>query len=310
MTDFDPLDTFRATVVPTDQQRSDRIREEFRARIATMAPDDEGHRPFDPRHPTTIRTAPRVKRQPLLALASLAIILGLAAGGAFLTQHNRTGATSLEELAAVARTQPDIGLDAAQYLHRIEQSADGSSPDAVEEQWTARDGTGRTSTSAMSIGPAGTVEPSTTLFTTPGSLQFAHLSYDQLRRLPTDPNALLARLNELGVAKGPRAVDQAEAVTEVLALAVTPPEVVAAGVQALAQLGGTAIGPVQTSGGASGLGVQSTNDDGTTWVVVLDPNTGRALAFHPNVERGSSLTNAMPYRVWVEQQITDALPVT
>lgn len=302
MTDFDPLDTFRSAVLTPDRQRSERIRDEFRARIATMATDEDGRRPFDPPTPTRTKQSPR---QPLLALVAMVAVLALATGGALWLEDDRTPALSVDELAIVAATQPGRTLDAGDYLYRAERSSDGNQPATLESQWTAVDGTGQRVVTALQIGRPGEHPPSLTLYTEPGSLQFARLSYDELWSLPTNPTALIARLRQLGATDGPLAVDDARALADVLALAVTPPEVASAAVQALAQLGGTAIGPAQDGAGRTGIGVRGINDDGTTWLVVLDPVSGRALGFQPH---WSGEPGVGPSRSWIDQQITDSLP--
>ena len=103
----------------------------------------------------------------------------------------------------------------------------------VREQWTAPDGTGQATETPMTIETAGSSVPSMTVYDAPGSLEFADMSYDSLRSLPTDPQALIDRLVQLGVTPANRPADQAEAVAAVLALDVSPPAVTAAGVQAL-----------------------------------------------------------------------------
>jgi hypothetical protein len=307
MTDFDPFDTFRATAVAPDEQRSTRIREEFRARIATMATDDDGRRPFDG---PVVPPRPRITyRQPALAVVVLALILGLVGASAFWLQPDQGHNGSINALATNAGRQPDQTLDDGQYLYRRDRSRDPSAGAMVRDLWTARDGTGQVSTAAMQIDATGEETPSLTVLPTPGSLEFAGLSYDELRNLPTDPEALLTRLHELGVV--PDAAppgDQAAAVAEVLSLHVTPPAVAAAGVHALQRLGATTVGPIRVDAGRVGTGVRGHNDDGTAWIVVLDDRTGRAVAFAPNVEAGRPLTGGDSYRVWVDQRITDALP--
>jgi len=302
VTDFDPLDTFRGSTIATDEQRSARILEEFRARIATMAPDDDGRRPFDPK-----TSRHRRVRQPVLALVVLALILGLAAGGAFWMDGNRARPSTVQELAATASTQPDVSLDVGQYLYRVERTSNREAVAAVREEWTARDGTGQATTNALQIGPAGSASPSLMVYPTPGSLHFADLSYEQLRQLPTDADALLARLNELGVARSPRSADQAEAVAAVMGLDVTPPGVVTAAINALEKLGGRVTGSVGDGAGRTGIALQGENEDGTAWVVALDPDTGRALAFFGRVPDGEAVDDSVPHRVWLDQRITDSL---
>jgi hypothetical protein len=305
MAEFTPLETFRESVGLPDRTRSERIRDEFRARIATMAPDDSGRRPFDSSAREPQLHVPTRHRQPVLALATLAVILGLAAGGAFWLRHDTTGGGSFQQLAAAARAQPDVALDETEFLYVAEQTSVDDTT-TLREQWTARDGTGQATESAMVIGSPGSSVPSMTVYGTPGSLEFAHLSYDELRTLPTDPHALLERLAALGVTRTSDAVDQAEAIAAVLALDVTPAEVLAAGVQALDIIGGTTVGPVTDGNGRVGVGVRGDNGDGTSWLVILDASSARTLAFHPDIT--SVTSNGGTGRAWTDQRITDSLP--
>jgi hypothetical protein len=267
-----------------------------------MAPDDDGRRPFDP--PAGRR---RPVRELVLALVVLALILGLAAGGAFWLDGRGPQTTTVQELAAAASMQPDVSLDEGQYLYRVERTSDQEAVASVREQWTARDGTGQATTNALQIGPAGSAPPSLTVYPVPGSLRFADLAYQELRQLPTDADALLARLNELGVTRSPRSADQAEAVAAVMALDVTPPSVAAAAVHALEQLGGRVTGSVGDGAGRNGIALQGENDDGTAWVVVLDHHTGRVIAFFGRVPAGDAVDDSVPHRVWLDQRITDSL---
>ena len=244
MTDFSPLDTFRDTGGAPNPARSTRIRDEFLARIATMAPDDEGRRPFDPpRAPSThswIRP-----RQPVLALVALALVLVLAGAGALVLSPSQRS-DSLDDLALAAASRSDTALDDSQYLFVSERTtAHGNT--SQRNQWTASNGTGQAATAALSIRPASD-PPTMTEYPTPGSLDFAGLSYAELRALPTEPSALLDELDRHGVVNSGRPGAQALALARLLALEVTPPAVGEAAIEALGQLGGTAIGAVPDRG--------------------------------------------------------------
>ncbi len=140
MTDFSPLDTFRDPVGEPDPARSSRIRDEFRARIATMAPDDEGRRPFDPAPNPSPRSWTR-PRQPVLALAALGLVLLLAGIGAVVLSPSAPSG-SLDELALTAATRSDTYLQDGQYLYLSERTvAHGST--SQRDQWTANNGTGQ-----------------------------------------------------------------------------------------------------------------------------------------------------------------------
>jgi hypothetical protein len=304
MAESTSLETFRASVGQPDLERSLRIREEFRARIATMAPDELGRRPFDNVVPEPTPTVHRPRSQPALALAALAVVLVLAAAAAFLLRERPT-AGSFQQLTAAARSQVDVTLDDGQYLYLAERTSANDSA-TLRQQWADRDGTGQATEAAMTIGPAGSSVPSMTVYDAPGSLEFAGMSYEQLRTLPTDPDALLGRLAELGVARPGVPADQAEAVAAILALHVTPPDVAAAGIQALQIIGGSSIGPVTDRDGRSGVGLRGANGDGTAWLVIIDASSARALAFHPHAPSATSHDSAG--RVWTDQGITDSLP--
>ena len=132
------------------------------------------------------------------------------------------------------------------------------------------------------------------------------MSYEQLRSLPTEPDALLDRLGALGVASSTRPGAQAVALGRVLALQVTPPDVGAAAIRALARLGGTAIGAVPDAAGRVGVGIRGDNADGTAWLVVIDPGSGLAMAAHDTVDPTTPTATA-PGRVWLTQNVTTSL---
>lgn len=292
MTDFDPLDSFRASVVTDDPERSERIRNEFRARIATMATDAEGRRPFDPA-PRPLRA----RRQPVLALVSMVVVLGVATAGAFVLGDRATLTPSLDELAMTAASRADQELEPGQVLASTLRRADVGEAMTLETQWIATDGTGQQVVTAFALNPSA---PSVTVFHEPGSLQFAGLHYDELRALPANPVALLDRLRQ---ARGgsSRPSDDALAIAELLALTVTPPDVAAGAMQALAELGGTPIGPTQDPSGRTGVGVEGFDADGTRWLIVLDPATGRAMGFETSGPDGSPGVS----RAWIDQRVTN-----
>jgi hypothetical protein len=303
MTDFSPLDTFRDPVREPDPARSSRIRDEFRARIATMAPDDEGRRPFDPASIPSTRSCTRL-RQSVVALAALGLVLLLAGVGAVVLSPARRS-DSLDQLALAAATRSDAHLQDGQYLYLSERAvAHGST--SQRDQWTASNGTGQAVVAPLLIGPQSSDPPSITLYPAPGSLDFAGMSYEQLRSLPTEPEALLDRLGALGVASSARPGAQAVALGRVLALQVTPPEVGSAAIRALARLGGTAIGAVPDAAGRVGVGIRGDNGDGTAWLVVIDPGSGLALAAHDTVDPTTPTATA-PGRVWLAQTVTASL---
>jgi hypothetical protein len=306
--DLDPLEGFRSSVAP-DEARHERIKHQFRARIATMPADEHGRRPFDPPTPAQpVEASPR--QRPALVLVGLVLVVGLAAAGVLGARHRDAGfgGPSVSELAATAAQQPDVSLDAGQYLYQREQSADEAGAQSERQQWTARDGTGQAVVSAMALEGPGSSTPSLSLYPTPGALTFAGLGYDQLRSLPTDSTGLRQRLRVLGVVRGTDAHDEAEALASILALTVTPPEVARAAIEALADIGGEAAGPVTDATGRSGSSISGDNGDGTTWLAVFD-GTGRAIAFSPRVPAGADPSEASPRRLWSDQQITSSLSV-
>ena len=50
--------------------------------------------------------------------------------------------------------------------------------------------------------------------------------------------------------------------------------------------------------------------DGTAWLVIVDPDTGRARVFHAGVTAAGIPPAGGAGRVWTEQTITDDLPNT
>ena len=241
---------------------------------------------------------------PALALVGLVAVLGIAVGGALRLRTPAAPTPSIDELAAAAAATPDQVLASGQYLYRTERASDGGAPPTMTSQWTATDGTGQRVVAALQIGAPGQTSPSLSVYPEPGCLQFARLSYDQLRNLPSNPEALVQQLRDLGASDGTRPTDDARALADVLALAVTPPDVAAAAVQALEQIGGAVVGTVSDGAGRFGTGVRGIDPDGHAWLVVLDPATGRAIAFEPNWTSSSTSLS----RVWIDQGVTEGLP--
>lgn len=301
MTDFSPLDTFRE---PTDDDaaRSRRIRDDFRRRIATMPPDAEGRRPFDPLPAPP--TAPPIHRGRALALAGLALIVAITGVG--ITRLSSSPTTDgFDQLTAVAAGRPDESLAAGQYLHVTSRTTFGAD-ETTHQQWTASDGTGQTLVHSLDLQAPGQ-PPALTRYSDPGSLAFAGLTYDQLRSLPAAPASLVERLRELGVITTDASRDEAAALAGVLALDVTPPDVAAAALQALERLGGIRIGPVPDAAGRVGEGIRGANGDGTTWMIVVDPRDGTTMAAHPRVDPAAPASRA-DGRVWIDQDVLGALP--
>ncbi len=204
------------------------------------------------------------------------------------------------------RPRADTTLEPNQYLF-VSERATSHSNTSQRDQWTSRIGTGQATITPSTIGPAAPSAPSLTLYPAPGSLDFAGMSYDELRSLPTEPSALLDRLRVLGVATGETPGAQAIALGRLLALRVTPPEVASAAIRALGQLGGVAIGAVPDATGRVGVGIRGDNGDGTSWLVVVDPGTGQAIAAHDSIAPATPVVAASG-RVWLDQEVTDSLP--
>jgi hypothetical protein len=304
MTDFAPLDTFRDAAGLPDDARTTRVREEFRARIATMAADDEGRRPFDP--PRTPQPSHGPSRRAALALVAVAALLLIAGTSAFLGRPGGRASTGLDELALQAGARADQPLGTSDFLYLVDATTDRGSS-TTREQWTAPNGTGQARTTSLPLTPEGHDPTAMTLYPTPGSLDFAGMTYQDLRDLPTEPEPLLDRLRQLGVASSSRPGAQAEALAGVAALRVTPPAVGAAAIRALEQLGGRDIGPVPDTHGRVGVGIRGDNGDGTAWLVVIDAGSGAALAVHDRMDRGAS-AGSTSGRVWMDQSITTSLP--
>jgi hypothetical protein len=308
VTDFDPLDSFRGDIGEPDIDRRDRIRADFRARVASLPPDRQGRRPFDPPRPPAPSRSPLASRRPALVLAALVLTLGVIGGTSVWLRGDHTSTAPVEQLAATAASQPDTALDHGQYLHRSEQLGDQTSGPVVRERWTAPDGTGQEAVSAMSVAPPGSSVPSLTVFTVPGSLQFAGLTYDELRSLPTEPDELLRALRRLGAVRADDEAASAAALTDVLALDVTPPDVAATALHALSLVGGSVTGSMTDGTGRTGVAIEGTNADGSRWIALIDPATGRSIGFYPAAPPGPGPASATPYHYWIDQDIVDSLP--
>jgi hypothetical protein len=304
VTEFSPLDTFREPSGSDDPERSRRIREDFRARIAAMPTDADGRRPFDPPVRRAERTRSVRRHVPALALTGLVIVVAMVALGVARLSPS-SAPDGFDQLASAAAERPDATLTSGQYLHVAARTTTGAD-EVTRQQWTSSDGSGQTVVAALDLRAAGEA-PTITPYPAPGSLDFAGLSYEELRSLPAEPSSLVERLRELGVITSTTPSGEASALAEVLALDVTPPDVAAAALRALEQLGGERIGAVPDAIGRVGEGLRGANGDGTSWLVVVDPRTGAAMAMHPKVDP-TTPASRVDGRVWTEQGITDHLP--
>lgn len=302
MTELTPLDTFREPSGADDPERSRRIREDFRARIATMPADADGRRPFDP--VPAPRTTSARRHVPALALTGVVVVVALVVVGVSRLSPS-SGRSGFDQLATAAAQRPDAMLADGQYLH-VAARATTAEGDSMRQQWTSADGTGQTIVAPLDLRVAGD-PPSATRYPTPGSLAFAGMTYEQLRTLPVEPTSLVERLRQLGVIASATPDGRASALAEVLALDVTPPDVAAAALRALEQMGGERIGAVPDAAGRVGEGLRGDNGDGTSWLVVIDPRTGIAMALHPQMDPAHP-TSRVDGKVWTEQGITDQLP--
>jgi hypothetical protein len=131
--------------------------------------------------------------------------------------------------------------------------------------------------------------------------------YDEIRALPTDPAGLRSMVGSFVGGDDPTIV--AEALTAVLSLDVTPPAVRAAGFEVLGELVAGSIGVVTTPSGVTGAAYQGTGVDGRPWVIVIDPESTKLLAFAADAGAGEELfLGASRWREYGAQRVEDSIP--
>jgi hypothetical protein len=303
----DEFESFRRTLADLDVDGEQRIRSRFERARTPLVPEpsaDDGPAlvvELAPRPDTTevVATAPRHSKTVLMGVAAALVLVGvITAVTLFRTSGTTTDVSSgiddvpLSEIASRARAQPDVDLPPDQYFYRQRTlgraypQLDGSAPGFTlsrEEDWSRRDGTGliRDVAEFVPAGPGsipGVGAPGVRDIPVRQTQPFmAFRDYDEIRSLPTDPDELVARAKQIVASDDP--LYTADFLASLLALDVTPPDVRAAGFEALSSLGARSIGQVVTYDGPTGIGYQGTDASGRPWIVIVDPTTTKILGF-------------------------------
>jgi hypothetical protein len=307
----DPLETFRDDSREPSPEAIDRVTKRLTDRLASLPPDEEGRRPFEARRAEPAKVARPSRR--VLALAAVAVLAPLTLGLVVLfTGDSVEEPVPVAQLSAMALERPDRPLSEGEYHYRVEESAlAGDQPVLRIERWITTDGSGREArtTPATAGAPGAGTDPTVTARTAADALDFAGLSYAELRALPTDPAALIQRLEERGLISRSDESAAAATLAELLSFQITKPAVRAAAIDALGLLGGRSVGTSDDGSGRRGVAVMGDNPDGMHWVMVIDPSTILARAFHPRTSWIPASTTAMPlHRRWQDQAVVAALP--
>lgn len=217
-------------------------------------------------------TAARSARSRLGVVAvAVAAAVVLVIGAVFVLRSGEQQ-PSLNDLAADARAAEDRPLGDTEFIHQQITRREGSGDDAAvhrSEIWVDQHANARERLVEEDGSGSDTMYDG-------DAVDFAGISYDALRALPTSPQNLL-----LALAERPEAADPAgatEALATILSLPVTPPAVRAAALDTLAELGAVPIGTVVDPEGRQGDGYAVATDTGGEVVVVLDPDTAMTMA--------------------------------
>ncbi len=192
---------------------------------------------------------------------------------------------TLEELAAVARTQPRAPHDMSHpYIHLVVDHIPSEAQRAAglvgwrEEQWIARDGAGRIRAGALPGADEAGQEFDEGRG--PGGLTVAGFVPSELDRLPRDPTTLLAALRAaLGETVLP------EHVISLLGLPTLAPDVRGGLVEALGQLGVTVVDDASPDDG--GTRFSAPRGDGTV-EVTFGRRTARPTTLHVRADEPST----------------------
>lgn len=272
-----------------------------------------------------VGAARRRRRRWLTVLDVAAVLLVVALVGGVLLRRGDDqvaagpGIISRDELVAAAKASAEQRLTGDAQLHRRvvhaeQRSVDGGDPVVVmrsTESWVAADGSGREELSAESLLDPGSASerslaPKGRFIGAAGELDLGSLSYMQVRGLPADSGALLREIETRVRASRPDDEAVASMLASVLSLDVTPPTVRAAAVDALFQIGATTVGTVRGPDGRPGEGVMGATSTGERWMVVLDPQRVRTIAFvsgfdddpvDADLTRASSWTSYAPSEI-------------
>lgn len=341
----DDFESFRATLADLDPATEQRIRRRFEslrergsADASTTATPDDAH--ADVIELTALPTSdadrepqPRHSHRVLMGVAAVVALLALIGIVTLVRNADDSADVSssvddvpLTEMATQAAAQPDRDLLPGQYLYRAMTEGSTYEPSdplagghatTRSEWWLNREGTGlnridEVTWEATSPGQAqatASTEPRDVVASVPQPFMNPGLSYEQLRALPSEPDALLAAVREAnGGDLGDSALD-AQTLAWWLAIDTVPPEVRGAAFSVLSSLGAEPIGRITTPGGAEGVGYQGTGADGRPWLVVVDPTSTRLLAFALRAGTGDrTWIDAKRFYEYGEQRIVDSLP--
>lgn len=335
----DEFESFRGALADLDADRERRIRQKFESgrraagpTVTSPAGSIADAEPVELVRADTARPAAarRPRHSALIAVAAAVALVALLAG---LTLFRSSGTTTdvgsategiaadnpLADVAAKALARPDVDLIGDQVLYQQRTSAtflDATGATAPgflvddTEMWARRDGTGREirTPDFVATGPGEPLNPgsATDRTVTDPSAFLEVRDYDEIRALPTDPAALTSMVGSF-VGDDPTLV--AEALAALLSLDVTPPAVRAAGFQALGDLGAGSIGSVATPSGVTGAAYQGTGAGGRLWVIVIDPESTKLLAFAADAGTADELfLDASRWREYGAQRVEDSIP--
>ncbi|MFC4585754.1 CU044_5270 family protein [Sphaerisporangium corydalis] len=276
-----------------------------------------------------LRAFPR----PLLLAAAFAAVAALVAvfahpgqtGGAPPSAAGRYAGTAvtLERAALVAgsrSTSPTPRPDQWQYSRSMDKQANGPDAGRVQEEWIRYDGK-----RAAVFGDDGRLRISK-VPPDPGDDDLSPQRYaERLRKLPTDPAKLLARVSAdlhwinlpVETAGGTAGAEDADArAFRVLSVylgqqAVMPPKLEAAIYRALARIPGVRIElDVQDGSGRKGLGVFRDTGPVTRRYVILEPGTFRYLGTRMVWLRGEEINGEIAFRagsVWTVTELASGI---
>ncbi len=229
----------------------------------------------------------------------------------------------LSEIASRARTRPDVELQGDEVLYQRRLKGDAfpqngtSAPGVIvttTESWARRDGTGvtRISSQIVSTGPgetvgAGSGDAALRPIASPEAF-LAVRAYDEIRSLPTTPAELL-NVVRTSFVSGDDPADAVQFLAALLALDITPPDVRAAGFEAIETLGAQPVGRLATFSGAEGGAYRGVDAAGRPWLLVVDPASTKVLAFVDAAGEGdNTFLGAQRWDEFDEQRIESGLP--
>lgn len=326
----DDFETFRSPYAELDVAAQRRIRERFEALRAAGA----DHEPtLDTTPAADDRHGHRSRRTLAVAVAAGVALVALAVGVLVAGRDDTSEVTSgieevpLAELQARAANRPDTVLAADEALY-LEQRRGQRFPASSSftsfldlltiERWNRPDGTGfeRTATEYTPLDSGAVpdpIGPTERSFDEPDRFQTS-VPYEQLRALPTTPDALVAWAREGSDNPEDDSVT-AERLAGLLVLDVAPPAVRAAGFGALASLGARPLGTIALSDGRSGIafGEDSTQPAGDSshpsWMVVADPSTTAVLGFARDIgSLDDPFRSATQWTEYGPQRVETSLP--